>query len=104
MADEQVLGLSDLFLKPVLMKLIDSLQQKSVEGVSRNGDVRILITGNVSVARVSIGSQMAGDMAGLEQQVAEATNDAFLKARDVVRVEVRRVLGNIPWIDDLFNL
>jgi hypothetical protein len=47
---------------------------------------------------------MAGDMADLEQQVAEATNDAFLKARDVVRVEVRRVLGNIPWIDDLFNL
>jgi len=104
MADEQALGLSDLFLKPVLMRLIDSLQQKSVEGVSRNGDVRILITGNVSVARVSIGSQLNGDLADLEQQVAEATNDAFLKGRDLVRSEVRRVLGNIPWIDDLFNL
>ena len=104
MADEQALGLSDLFLKPVLMRLIDSLQQKSVEGVSRNGDVRILITGNVSVARVSIGSQLNSDLADLEQQVAEATNDAFLKGRDLVRSEVRRVLGNIPWIDDLFNL
>jgi hypothetical protein len=36
--------------------------------------------------------------------VAEATNDAFMKAREVVRAEVKRVLGNIPWIDDLFNL
>jgi DNA-binding protein YbaB len=104
MADEQALGLSDLFLKPVLTRLIDSLQKKSVEGVSRNGDVRILITGNVSVAKVSIGSQPDRDLADLEQQVAEAANDAFLKGRDVVRAEVRKVLGNIPWIDDLFNL
>ncbi len=104
MSDEQALGISDLLFKPVLLRLIDGLQQKSVEGVSRNGGVRILITGNVSVAKVAIGSQMANDMADLEQQVAEAANDAFLKARDVVRAEVRRVLGNIPWIDDLFNL
>jgi DNA-binding protein YbaB len=104
MSDEQALGISDILFKPVLMRLIESLRQKSVEGVSRNGDVRILITGNVSVAKVAIGSQLAKDMTDLEQQVAEAANDAFLKARDVLRAEVRRVLGNIPWIDDLFNL
>jgi DNA-binding protein YbaB len=104
MSDEQALGISDFLFKPVLTRLIGSLQQKSVEGVSQNGDVRILITGNVSVAKVAITSVLTGDMADLEQQVAEAANDAFLKGRDVVRAEVRRVLGNIPWIDDLFNL
>ncbi|MGD0621371.1 MAG: YbaB/EbfC family nucleoid-associated protein [Thermacetogeniaceae bacterium] len=104
MSDEQALGISDILFKPVLMRLIEGLQQKSVEGVSRNGDVRVLITGNVSVARVAIGSKLTQDVSALEQQVAEATNDAFMKARDVVRVEVKRVLGNIPWIDDLFNL
>ena len=93
-----------ILLKPVLMKLIEGIQQKSVEGVSRNGDVRIMITGNVSVAKVTINPQLAQDVSALEQQVAEAINDAFLKARDVLRAEVRRVLGNIPWIDDLFNL
>ena len=65
MSDEQALGISDLLFKPVLMRLIDSLQQKSVEGVSRNGGVRILITGNVSVAKVAIGSQLANDVADL---------------------------------------
>ncbi len=104
MSDEQALGISDFLLKPVLMRLIEGLQQKSVEGVSRNGDVRILITGNVSVARVDIGSKLANDVAALEQHVAEAINDAFLKGREVARTEVKRVLGNIPWIDDLFNL
>jgi DNA-binding protein YbaB len=104
MSDEQALGISDILFKPVLMRLIGGLQQKSVEGVSRNGDVRVLITGNVSVARVAIGSKLAQDVSALEQQVAEATNDAFMKAREVVRAEVKRVLGNIPWIDDLFNL
>ena len=59
MSDEQALGISDLLFKPVLLRLIDGLQQKSVEGVSRNGGVRILITGNVSVAKVAIGSQLA---------------------------------------------
>ena len=34
MADEQALGISDYLLKPVLMKLIDGIQQKSVEGTS----------------------------------------------------------------------
>jgi DNA-binding protein YbaB len=104
MSDEQALGISDLLFKPVLMKLIENLQKKSVEGVSRSGEVRILITGNVSVARVSIGSQLAGDVADLERQVAEAANDAFLKGREVVRAEIGRVLGHIPWIDDLFKI
>jgi DNA-binding protein YbaB len=104
MADEQALGISDILFKPVLMRLIEGLQQKSVEGVSQDGAVRVLITGNVSVAKVSINPKVAQDVSALEQLVAEAANDAFENARDVVRAEVRRVLGNIPWIDDLFNL
>jgi len=104
MSDEQALGISDILFKPVLTKLIENLRQKSVEGVSRSGDVKAFLSGNISVDRVSISPEIVLDMADLEQQVAEAINDAFLKAREVVRVEVRRVLGNIPWIDDLFDL
>ncbi len=48
MPDEQALGISDYLLKPVLMRLIDGLQQKSVEGVSQKGDVRIRIAGDAS--------------------------------------------------------
>lgn len=105
MSDEQqALGISDIFLKPALMKLINNLEKKSVEGVSRNGDVRILVTGNVSVAKVAINPQVAQDVSALEQLVAEAGNDAFLKGRDVFRAEVRKTLGNIPWIDSLFDI
>jgi DNA-binding protein YbaB len=104
MSDEQALGISDYLLKPVLMKLIDGIQQKSVEGASPNRDVLIRFAGDASVAKVTINPRSVRDVPVLEQQVAEAINDAFLKARDVLRAEVRRVLGNIPWIDDLFNL
>ncbi len=104
MSDEQALGISDIFLKPALTKLINNLGQKSVEGVSAQGDVRILITGNVSVAKVAISSKAVQDVPALERLVAEATNDAFLKGRDLVRAEVKKVLGHIPWIDSLFDI
>lgn len=104
MSDEQSLGISDILLKPALTKLISNLEMKSVEGVSGRGDVRILITGNVSVAKVAISPRVAQDVPTLERLVAEATNDAFLKGRDVVRAEVRKALGHIPWIDSLFDI
>jgi DNA-binding protein YbaB len=104
MSDEQALGISDIILKPVLLKLIHNLEKKSVEGVSGNGEVRILLSGNVSVASVSINPQAAQNVTVLEQLVSEAANDAFLKARDMIRAEIRKTLGIIPWLDDLFDI
>jgi DNA-binding protein YbaB len=104
MADEQdALGLSDLVFKPLVMRLIEGLRQKSVDGVSRNGGVRVTISGDIAVRKVAVSPELARDVAAVEQQVAEAIEDAFLKTRELVRMEARRVLGNIPWIDDLFN-
>ncbi len=103
MSDEQALGISDFLLKPVLTNLIKNLEQQSVEGVAGSGDVRILINGNVSVTRVAIHPRAVQDPAALEQMVVAATNDAFMKGREVIRAEVRNLLGNIPWIDDLFG-
>jgi DNA-binding protein YbaB len=104
MSDEQALGISDVIFKPLLLKLIKDLEQKSVEGVAPGGDVRIVIGGNVSVASVTINPRAAEDVAALERLVAAAINDAFLKARELLRAEVRKVLGHIPWIDDLFDI
>ncbi len=104
MPDEQALGISDYVLKPIVMKLIGNLEQKSIEGVAGGGDVRILVSGNVSVAKVSINDKAAQDVPALELLVAGAANDAILKARDMFRVELRRVLGHIPWIEDLFDI
>ena len=95
MSDEQALGISDILFKPVLMRLIE-IQQKSVEGSIQERDVRVVIAGNVSVARVAIGSK--GDRGRVRPGTTggEATNDAFMKAGKCFGRRSRGCWGTSP--------
>ncbi len=101
MFEEEALGLTDSFLKSVMSKLVKQLEQKTAEGSAGHGAVKVVVSGKQQVARVEISPRAVKDVAELEQLVAEATNAALSKARELLKKELKKLVGNIPWPEDL---
>ncbi|MDH7578636.1 MAG: YbaB/EbfC family nucleoid-associated protein [Bacillota bacterium] len=101
MFEGEALGLTDSFLKPVMSKLIKQLEQKRVEGSAGNGAVRVTVSGKQQVTGVFISPHAVQDTGELEKLVAEATNAALSKARELLKTELKKLVGNIPWPEDL---
>jgi DNA-binding protein YbaB len=62
-------------------ELQSMLAKEAVEGVSKDGTVRVSIDGNQNVLRVSIDDAIVGDKHKLEQN----TKDAFVRGLDALK-------------------
>ncbi|NPV28835.1 MAG: YbaB/EbfC family nucleoid-associated protein [Firmicutes bacterium] len=100
MTGEETLGLTDSLLKSVMSKVIKQLEQKTVEGSAGGGAVRVLMSGKQRVIRVSISPRAAEDIGKLEKMVLDATNMALSEARELLKTELKKLVGNIPWPED----
>lgn len=95
MAGEDALGLSDYFIKSMLLKLAKRLEQKTVEGSAGNGAVRIVLTGKQAVAGVRIAPGMTRDVINLEEIIKAAVSDALLKSHELIKNEARKLGGKL---------
>lgn len=96
----EALRLANVILKPLYQKIARQLEFQRVVGISGNGAVRVVLSGKQAVIRVSIASQVIGDVSALEGLVAAAVDDALKKSHDLIKKEIGKHLGTaLP--DDL---
>lgn len=99
---DQTLKLSDSLLKSVIAKIKKKLEKKEVEGQAKGGKIRVIMSGTQDVLRVLIAENLPADREHLQELVVEATNEAINKTKALLKLELEQVLGNRPWLDELF--
>jgi len=78
-----------------ISKIQEELAQKTVEGSSGGGMVKVTVSGQLAVTAVKIDSTVinAEEKDMLEDLILAAVNDAMRKARDMASNEMSKVTG-----------
>jgi len=90
------------------------LENKTVEADAGDGAVRVTVNGHLRVLDVYLDPAVTCSLAGggdgedkalIEQLIASATNDAILKAQDMIKNEMASVTGgmDLPGMDQLMG-
>lgn len=80
-----------------MQKIQEELSQKTVEGTSGGGMVRVVCTGHQTVLSVSIDPAVVDpdDMEMLEDLVTAAVNDGLKKSRELMQKELGPLAGGL---------
>lgn len=97
----EVFGIKEAVAKALLARLWKQLEGKVVEGASSGGLVRILLSLRHEVVEVAIAPTALEQEEALGELVKEAANSALRAAREAIREEARRLLGDVSWWPDL---
>lgn len=93
----EALGLGNILIRPLINRVSRELEQRQVDGLCRNGAVRVTLRGDQRVIGVSITpGDGGGNQALLEKMVAEAVADALQKTHRLLKEEIRKVKGSLP--------
>ena len=81
-------------------KMAEEIKQKldavTLTGEATGGDIRVEITGNRKVKKISISPALQhGDSAQLERVMTEAVNDAIQKADKASAEEMKKAAGGL---------
>jgi DNA-binding protein YbaB len=99
---EQVLGLTDAFLKSVIAKVKRELKEQRIEGSSGDGAVKVVMSGWFEVIQVLLKDDaVLSDRVRLQEMVKEATNVALQNTRLLLKKELEKVLGQKSWLEEI---
>ncbi|MGI6405000.1 MAG: YbaB/EbfC family nucleoid-associated protein [Syntrophaceticus sp.] len=87
-------SMAQIFINKLLKKLDKQLEGKKVEGSSRNGAVKIVISGQFRVLEVKISPRLSCNNEQLEKSVAAAVDDALQKGSELLRSEAQKLMGS----------
>lgn len=104
-------------IKEKFAQLQEQLGHKTADGESGAGAVRVTVNGRFEVLRVQLDRSMvrtligsdsddgdtAEDLRMIEDLIAAATNAAMMKARELVKEEMREITGgmDLPGLDGM---
>jgi len=101
---EQVLGLTDTFLKSVIARVKRKLKEQKIEGSSGDGTVRVVMSGGLEVIQVFLKDDaVLNDPVRLQEMVKEATNVALQNTQLLIKKELEKILGQKSWLEELLS-
>ena len=87
-------------MKKQMKRVQDALAKETVEGSALNGQIVVIMTGEMNVVDVKIDAELLDDSqkSRLEKGMKEAINDATLKSKKIATERLTAVTGglNLP--------
>ena len=84
-------------LQNKMMKMQDELANKTVEGSSGGGMVKVIATGKQQIASIELEEEVVDpeDIEMLQDMIVAAVNDALIKAQEMVSSEMSQLTGGL---------